>query len=338
MKDGLVSYIDQDEDEDEKKPHVKLEDPATDEAASSSAMTRPARAKAEPSSPLLGPVKALRTPAATSASPFAIRQRASALGISSTAAGSSRIDSPAAQASTASVQARSVGDERTPRTASAAAAPLRADSGRMGTGSPFSSQDKGKQRERDIAGLTEAERDAAYREACRPPARRDGNTEWDLPLLPKEGADPELQKRLDNFHVLKLAGTHFNSSLMQSQSFHNPHIYAKLVAFVDIEETGSNYNTMTRPGAWNPHHPDVLRDGDARILAEVQKRIAEEKQAAQAPGKRTSIAFASSSSSKASKHASHQDRNRDGRQDRVRDRDRDRDANGPREAKRAARR
>jgi hypothetical protein len=34
---------------------------------------------------------------------------------------------------------------------------------------------------------------------------------------------------------------HFNDSLMSNRSFRNPHLYAKLVEFVDINETATNF-------------------------------------------------------------------------------------------------
>ncbi|CAD6918022.1 unnamed protein product [Tilletia caries] len=156
---------------------------------------------------------------------------------------------------------------------------------------------KGKERARENEMLSAGQYEAAYRSACRPPPRADGNKEWGLPSVPQEGADPELEARLANFHRLKASGTHFNSSLMRSQAFHNPHIYAKLVSFVDIEETGSNYKLLIRPGAWDSHDAELLKLGDARTISEVQKRMTEEKQAAQGPGKRSQIAFTAAASS-----------------------------------------
>ncbi|KAK0555909.1 hypothetical protein OC844_006005 [Tilletia horrida] len=191
-----------------------------------------------------------------------------------------------------------------------------------GSGSGTSLKGKERALEAD-AELSPAEYEAAYRQACWPPHRSDGDQEWGLPPVPHEGADPALEARLANFHALKLTGTHFNSSLVKSRAFHNPHIYAKLVSFVDIEETRSNFPLLTRPGAWDSHDLDVLRQGDAGRIAAEQKRIAEEKQAAQATGKRSSIAFTSSSSSSATHHDKKSRRDRDRGRDRDQDRDRD---------------
>jgi hypothetical protein len=34
---------------------------------------------------------------------------------------------------------------------------------------------------------------------------------------------------------------HFNDSLMANRSFRNPHLYAKLVEFVDVDESATNF-------------------------------------------------------------------------------------------------
>ncbi|KAE8197169.1 hypothetical protein CF336_g2280 [Tilletia laevis] len=56
-------------------------------------------------------------------------------------------------------------------------------------------------------------------------------------------------------------GIHFNSSTMRFQATHSPLIYDKLVFFVDIEETGSNYKLLTRPAAWDSHAAEQLKLG-----------------------------------------------------------------------------
>ena len=46
------------------------------------------------------------------------------------------------------------------------------------------------------------------------------------------------------FHALKNdphAPKHFNDSLMMNRSFRNPHLYAKLVEFVDVDEKATNF-------------------------------------------------------------------------------------------------
>lgn len=47
-----------------------------------------------------------------------------------------------------------------------------------------------------------------------------------------------------HFHTLKSdpnAPKHFNDSLMMNRSFRNPHLYAKLVEFVDVDEKATNF-------------------------------------------------------------------------------------------------
>jgi hypothetical protein len=49
------------------------------------------------------------------------------------------------------------------------------------------------------------------------------------------------QAKVAQFTELKRQGRHFNDTLMRNKAFRNPHIYSKLVEFVDIEETGTNF-------------------------------------------------------------------------------------------------
>ena len=84
-----------------------------------------------------------------------------------------------------------------------------------------------------------------------PPPRTlvDGvDAEWGLGLeKATTGVDEALQAKLAHFHTLKAQqGTHFNQSLARNRSFRNPHIYAKLVEWVEVDETGSAYGDMVR--------------------------------------------------------------------------------------------
>ena len=51
------------------------------------------------------------------------------------------------------------------------------------------------------------------------------------------------QAKLAQFHTLKrgIPPKHFNDSLMANRSFRNPHLYAKLVEFVDVDERTTNF-------------------------------------------------------------------------------------------------
>jgi len=66
-----------------------------------------------------------------------------------------------------------------------------------------------------------------------------------------------LQAKLAQFHALKKdphQPKHFNDSLMSNRSFRNPHLYAKLVEFVDVDERTTNFPKEI----WDPH--DVQED------------------------------------------------------------------------------
>ena len=55
---------------------------------------------------------------------------------------------------------------------------------------------------------------------------------------------PSSQAKLIHFHALKndpAAPKHFNDSLMMNRSFRNPHLYTKLVEFVDVDEKATNF-------------------------------------------------------------------------------------------------
>jgi hypothetical protein len=51
------------------------------------------------------------------------------------------------------------------------------------------------------------------------------------------------QAKLAQFHALKrgVPPRHFNDSLMANRSFRNPHLYAQLVEFVDVDERSTNF-------------------------------------------------------------------------------------------------
>lgn len=58
-----------------------------------------------------------------------------------------------------------------------------------------------------------------------------------------------------HFHTLKNdpdAPKHFNDSLMMNRSFRNPHLYAKLVEFVDVDEKATNFPR----DVWDPADMD----------------------------------------------------------------------------------
>ncbi|KAI3629124.1 hypothetical protein CBS9595_000196 [Malassezia furfur] len=103
-----------------------------------------------------------------------------------------------------------------------------------------------------------------------PPADANGDAQWGLGCPVAHGADPALSAKLAHFHALKAQGTHFNATLARNRSFHNPHIYEKLVKWADLDETGSNFAAVAQsthtPPLWDGAQPDVLRDGDVVAL------------------------------------------------------------------------
>ena len=111
------------------------------------------------------------------------------------------------------------------------------------------------------------------RELLRPPPIP-GVVDWGIPAASTEPCEPAIevlwqsfiffvfltcapQAKLAQFHELKRdphQPKHFNDSLMSNRSFRNPHLYAKLVEFVDVDERTTNFPKEI----WDPH--DVQED------------------------------------------------------------------------------
>lgn len=75
------------------------------------------------------------------------------------------------------------------------------------------------------------------------------DAEWGLgkERQPTGKVDEALFSKLSHFQTLKeQQGTHFNQSLAKNRSFRNPHIYNKLVQWVEVEETASGYSDMIK--------------------------------------------------------------------------------------------
>ncbi|KAJ1311164.1 hypothetical protein OPQ81_009665 [Rhizoctonia solani] len=125
-----------------------------------------------------------------------------------------------------------------------------------------------------------------------PPIPGVGN--FGIPPPSEDPVDPELSAKITKFLALKKQGTHFNDILMKNKSFNNPHIYAKLVDFVEVNETGTNFPKSI----WNPH--DIQPEWYAEEIAAAQKKRSAETASAQAPGKRSRIAFDSAGSTSTS--------------------------------------
>jgi len=141
----------------------------------------------------------------------------------------------------------------------------------------------------DVPIDEDEDEDTIIRRVFRPPPI-DGMEDWGIPPPPSEPCDPDLEAKVMKFHLLKRQGKHFNDSLMQSKAFRNPHIYAKLVQFVDIQETATNFPKEM----WDPF--DVKEGWYSDKLAAKQKEKYEKTTASQGPGQRSRIAFESAKS------------------------------------------
>jgi len=147
--------------------------------------------------------------------------------------------------------------------------------------------------------------EALLKRLLRPPPIP-GVENWGIPEAPSEPCDRALESKIRHFQSLKLQGRHFNDSLMSNKAFRNPHIYAKLVEFVEVDEMGTRFPKHL----WDPF--DLEPEWYADKIAAFQKQRSEQAATSQAAGKRSHIDFTSSSS----RHASDKDtygRDRDSR-------------------------
>lgn len=116
-----------------------------------------------------------------------------------------------------------------------------------------------------------------------------GVDDWGIPPEPAGTCDPDIEAKLAQFHALKRDPQnpkHFNDSLMSNRSFRNPHLYTKLVEFVDVDERTTNFPK----DLWDPN--DVKDEWFADRIAEYQKARSEQQQTQNA-GKRTQLEFTS---------------------------------------------
>ncbi|KAI0935131.1 hypothetical protein AcW1_009289 [Taiwanofungus camphoratus] len=116
--------------------------------------------------------------------------------------------------------------------------------------------------------------------------------DWGIPLESAEPCDPTIEAKLSQFLALKrdpVHPKHFNDSLMANRSFRNPHLYAKLVEFVDVDERTTNFPKHV----WDPS--DMRDEWFADRIAEHQKARSEQQAGTPNLGssKRTQIDFMS---------------------------------------------
>lgn len=112
----------------------------------------------------------------------------------------------------------------------------------------------------DTPGAEGAEGSRRLRALLHPPPIA-GLEDWGIPpAADPANCDPTLAAQLAEFARLKCGSTgddgqsiqvprHFNDSLMGSRAFRNPHLYARLVDFVDVDECTSNFPR----NIWDPH-------------------------------------------------------------------------------------
>lgn len=120
-----------------------------------------------------------------------------------------------------------------------------------------------------------------------------GVRDWGIPPEPEGLCDPVIEEKLAQFHALKRDPSHpkhFNDSLMSNRSFRNPHLYTKLVEFVDVDERTTNFPK----DIWDPSN--VRQEWFADQIAGEQKARSEQQDSAQArgTGNRARIDFTSS--------------------------------------------
>ncbi|KAI0734424.1 HCNGP-like protein-domain-containing protein [Fomitopsis betulina] len=132
---------------------------------------------------------------------------------------------------------------------------------------------------------------ARIRRLLRPP-EIPGVADWGIPPSPSTPCDPALETKLAQFMTLKRDSDnpkHFNDSLMSNRSFRNPHLYMRLVEFVDVDERATNFPK----GLWDPL--DVRDEWYADRIAEFQRARSEQQFNQDGGIKRLKIDFTSTS-------------------------------------------
>ncbi|KAI1784850.1 HCNGP-like protein-domain-containing protein [Ganoderma leucocontextum] len=121
-----------------------------------------------------------------------------------------------------------------------------------------------------------------------------GLQDWGIPPEPTGPCDEAIRAKMANFLALKRDPEnprHFNDSLMSNRAFRNPHLYTKLVEFVDVDERTTNFPKHI----WDP--TDVREAWYADRIAEAQKARSEATSASQNSSQRSRIDFTAGSSS-----------------------------------------
>ncbi|KAF9967495.1 hypothetical protein BGZ70_009334 [Mortierella alpina] len=103
-----------------------------------------------------------------------------------------------------------------------------------------------------------------------------GVDNFGIPAEPKGEINPAVQAKMEQFHHVKLTrGIHFNQSLMKNKNFRNPHIYTSLVEFVQLNETGSNFE-QTEFFDFGGYGPESYATGIAEAQRQASERLAQQ--------------------------------------------------------------
>ncbi|KAF9987548.1 hypothetical protein BGZ75_000440 [Mortierella antarctica] len=103
-----------------------------------------------------------------------------------------------------------------------------------------------------------------------------GVDNFGIPAEPKGEINPAVQAKIEQFHHVKLTrGIHFNQSLMKNKNFRNPHIYTSLVEFVQLNETGSNFEQVEFFD-FGGYGPESYATGIAEAQKQASERLAQQ--------------------------------------------------------------
>ncbi|KAJ1977908.1 hypothetical protein H4R34_003404 [Dimargaris verticillata] len=120
------------------------------------------------------------------------------------------------------------------------------------TASLDNSQPSSPPRDATLPPLTSPEPSAApltqRQQLLCPPAIPDVE-EWGIPSEPPGAADPDVQARFNQWQAMMADGADFNTQLFGNKSFRNPHLCAKFIEFLELDEFGSNFSTTV----FDPH-------------------------------------------------------------------------------------
>ncbi|TIB75227.1 hypothetical protein E3Q18_01310 [Wallemia mellicola] len=114
--------------------------------------------------------------------------------------------------------------------------------------------------------------------------------EWRIKENKGGPSNETTNRKMDQYKKLKENGMHFNDKLQQSQQFHNPHINAKLISWVGVDEYASNVDIYSEYSH---------RDSSAAAIAAKQRERSTEK--ANTSSKRTNISFTNAKANKSRK-------------------------------------